>query len=398
MKRILSKLVPEVLILVAAALLVTLPSLHGTALALATVFPFTVVAAALLLGWRFNRSRLVFSIALLALTEYLLLKGVDSPRDRVLFLSLTFLLPINLALVALLPERGTLTAAGLLRWVLLGVQALAVVFIAQAFPDKALKFLTTHIVPARWTAWTPVQQPAIIAFIGIVVLLILAWLREPQSPVRGYFYAFLAVFAALSWPAAGPGQEIWLGTSGLILVIAVIEASYLMAYRDGLTELPGRRALNEALPRLSGQFSVAMVDVDHFKRFNDTYGHDAGDHVLRLVAARLAQAPGGGTAYRYGGEEFAVVFPGKGQDECLPHLEELREMVETHRFTMRRRFRPRVKPKNEKERKSRQAIMITVSIGVAERNHRHTSPDQVIQAADKALYRAKEAGRNRVST
>jgi len=398
MKRILSKLVPEFLILVAAALLVTLPSLHGTALALATVFPFTVVAAALLLGWRFNRSRLVFSIALLALTEYLLLKGVDNPRDRVFFLALTFLLPINLALVALLPERGTLTTAGLVRWVLLGVQALAVVFIAQAFPDKALKFLTTHIVPARWTAWTPVQQPAIIAFIGIAVLLILAWLREPQSPVRGYFYAFLAVFAALSWPAAGPGQEIWLGTSGLILVIAVIEASYLMAYRDGLTELPGRRALNEALPRLSGQFSVAMVDVDHFKRFNDTYGHDAGDHVLRLVAARLAQAPGGGTAYRYGGEEFAVVFPGKGQDECLPHLEELREMVETHRFTMRRRFRPRVKPKNDKERKSRQAIMITVSIGVAERNHRHTSPDQVIQAADKALYRAKEAGRNRVST
>jgi len=398
MKRIFSKLVPEVLILAAAALLLSLPSLRGTATTLATVFPFTVVAAALLLGWRFNRSRLVFSIALLALTEYLLLKGFDNPRDHVVFLALTFLLPINLALVALLPERGTLTAAGLLRWVLLGVQALAVVFIAQAFPDKALKFLTTHIVPAPWTAWTPVQQPTIIAFIGIVVLLILAWLREPQSPVRGYFYAFLAVFAALSWPAAGPGQEIWLGTSALILVIAVVEASYMMAYRDGLTELPGRRALNEALPRLSGQFSVAMVDVDHFKRFNDTYGHDAGDHVLRLVAARLAQAPGGGTAYRYGGEEFALVFPGKGQDECLPHLEELRETVATSRFTMRRRFRPRVKPKNDKGRKSRQAIMITVSIGVAERNHRHASPDQVVQAADKALYRAKEAGRNRVST
>ena len=141
-----------------------------------------------------------------------------------------------------------------------------------------------------------------------------------------------------------------------------------------------------------------MVDVDHFKRFNDTYGHDAGDHVLRLVAAQLAQSPGGGTAYRYGGEEFALVFPGRGQEECLPHLEELREMVETHRFTMRRRFRPRVKPKADKGRKSRLAIVITVSIGVAERNHRNTSPDQVVQAADRALYRAKEAGRNRVST
>ncbi|PYP12244.1 MAG: GGDEF domain-containing protein [Gemmatimonadetes bacterium] len=398
MKRIFSKLVPEVPILAAAAMLLTLPSLRGIATGLATVFPFTVAAAALLLGWRFNRSRLVFAIALLALTEYLLLRGVDTPRDRFYLHALTFLLPINLALVALLPERGTLTPAGLLRWVLLGVQALIVVFLAQSFPEKALKFLTTHVVPTRFTNWTPVPQPSLLAFLAIGVLLTMASLREPQSPVRGYFYALIAVFAALSWPEAGPGREIWLASAGLILVIAVIEASYLMAYRDGLTELPGRRALNEALPRLSGQFTVAMVDVDHFKRFNDTYGHDAGDHVLRLVAARLAQAPGGGTAYRYGGEEFALVFPGKGQDECLPHLEELREMVETHRFTMRRRFRPRIKPKTDKGRKTRQAIMITVSIGVAERNHRNTSPDQVVQAADKALYRAKEAGRNRVST
>lgn len=398
MKRFFSKFVPEVPILVAAALLLTMPALRGTAAGLATVFPFTVVAAALLLGWRFNRSRLVFAIALLALTEYLLLKGVDVPRDRFFFHAMTFLLPINLALVALLPERGTLTPAGLLRWVLLGVQVLVVVFLWRYFPDKTLNFLRAPLLPMRWTAWTPLSQPSIIAFVAIGALLALAWWREPQSPVRGYFYALIAVFAALSWRSAGPGQEIWLATAGLILVIAVIEASYMMAYRDGLTELPGRRALNEALPRLSGQFTVAMVDVDHFKRFNDTYGHDAGDHVLRLVAARLAQASGGGTAYRYGGEEFALVFPGKGSDECLPHLEELREIVETSRFTMRRRFRPRVKPKNDKGRKSRQAITITVSIGVAERNHRHASPDQVVQAADKALYRAKEAGRNRVST
>jgi len=398
MKRLFSKLVPEVLILIAAALLLTMPALRSTATGVATVFPFTVVAAALLLGWRFNRSRLVFAIALLALTEYLLLKGVDVPRDRFYFHAMTFLLPINLALVALLPERGTLTPAGLLRWVLLGVQVLVVVFLAKSFPDKALTFLTARLLPTRWAAWTAVSQPSIITFVAIIVLLALAWWREPQSPVRGYFYALIAVFAALSWQRPGPGQEILLATAGLILVVAVIEASYMMAYRDGLTELPGRRALNEALPRLSGQFTVAMVDVDHFKRFNDTYGHDAGDHVLRLVAARLAQTPGGGTAYRYGGEEFALVFPGKGQDDCLPHLEELREIVETSRFTMRRRFRPRVKPKNDKGRKNRQAITITVSIGVAERNHRHASPDQVVQAADKALYRAKEAGRNRVST
>ena len=399
MKRILAKVVPEVPILIGTFLLLTLPALQGTASGLATVIPFTVVAAAVLLGWRFNRSRLVFAIALLALTEYMLLRGIDTPRDRVLFHALTVLLPINLALVALLPERGTLTPAGLLRWVLLAAQIIIVLFLVQpAFAAKTLSFLTVRVLPARVMAWSPVQQPSLIAFLLIGVLLLMAWISEPQSPVRGYFYALIAVFAALSWRAEGPGQEFWLATAGLVLVVAVIEASYLMAYRDGLTELPGRRALNEALPRLSGQFTVAMVDVDHFKRFNDTYGHDAGDHVLRLVAARLAQATGGGTAYRYGGEEFALVFPGKGQDECLPYLEDLRETVETSRFTMRRRFRPRIKPKADKGRKSRQAIIITVSIGVAERNHRHGTPDQVVQAADKALYRAKEAGRNRVST
>ena len=282
MKRIVSLLIPEVPILLGATLLLTLPTLSGTAESLATVFPFTVVAAALLLGWRFNRSRLVFAIALLALAEYVLLNGVATPRDRVFFHATTFLLPINLALVALLPERGTFTPAGLLRWLLLGVQVIIVAFVAKAFPDQALKFLTTRILPVDLSSWTPLQQPAIVAFLVIGALLAMAWIRERQSPVRAYVYALIAVFAGLSWPSRGSGQEIWLATAGLILVVAVVEASYLMAYRDGLTELPGRRALNEALPRLSGQFTVAMVDVDHFKRFNDRYGHDAGDHVLRL--------------------------------------------------------------------------------------------------------------------
>lgn len=398
MKRVLSLLVPEAPILLGATLLVTLPSLRPAAVGLVAVYPYTVLAAALLLGWRFNRSRLVFAVALLALAQYVLDGGVASPEQRLLFHATTFLLPLNLALVALLPERGTVTPAGLLRWMLIAVQVIVVAFLARSFPAQATAVLTTRFLPAVLTAWTPLAQPAVIAFLAIGAVLVLAWLHEPQSPVRAYAYALIAAFLGLTWTAAGPGQEIWLATAGLVLVVAVVEASYLMAYRDGLTELPGRRALNEALPRLSGQFTVAMVDIDHFKRFNDRYGHDAGDHVLRLVAARLARAPGGGTAYRYGGEEFALLFPGKGAEECLPHLEELRETVETSRFTMRRRFRPRAKPSAPKGRKTREAITITVSIGVAERNHRHATPDQVVLAADKALYRAKEGGRNRVST
>ncbi len=397
MKRIVSLFVPETPILIGAALLVTLQSLRGAANGLVGFYPYTVLAAALLLGWRFNRSRLVFAVALLAVTEYVITGGVDTPAERLFFHAATVLLPVNLALIALLPERGTFTTAGLVRWAILLVQVVGVAFLAQNFPVQATGLLRTRFLPTVLTAWTPIAQPAILTFLLTGAVLVAAWLGEPQSPVRGYAYSLVAVLAGLSWKAAGPGQLIWLATAGLVLVVAVVEASYLMAYRDGLTELPGRRALNEALPRLSGQFTVAMVDVDHFKRFNDRYGHDAGDHVLRLVAARLAHAPGGGTAYRYGGEEFALIFPGKAAEECLPFLEELRETVETSRFTMRRRFRPRNKPSAPKGRKTREQIVITVSIGVAEKNSRHATADQVVQAADKALYRAKEGGRNRVS-
>jgi diguanylate cyclase (GGDEF)-like protein len=397
MKRILSLLVPEVPILLGAALLVKLPALRGAAVGLAAVYPFAVLAAALLLGWRFNRSRLVFAVALLALTEYVLAGGLATPRQRLFFHATTFLLPLNLALVALLPERGTLTVAGLVRWVLITIQVIGVAFLARAFAEPATAILKFRVAPAALTGWTPVAQPAMLAFLTTLALLVMGWMREPQSPVRGYVAAVIAVFIALSWPPAGPGRDIWLATAGLVLVVAVVEASYLMAYRDGLTNLPGRRALNEALPRLSGQFTVAMIDVDRFKQFNDRFGHDAGDHVLRMVAARLAKVTGGGTAYRYGGEEFAILFPGKSAEECLPHLEELREMVETSRFTMRRRFRPRSKPATPKGRQ-REPVVITVSIGVAEKDSRHSTPDQVVTAADKALYRAKEAGRNRVAT
>lgn len=398
MKRILSLLVPEGPILVGAALLVTLPALRPAAVGLVAVYPYTVLAAALLLGWRFNRSRLVFAVALLALAQYVTGGGGATPEQRLFFHAATFLLPLNLALVALLAERGTVTPAGLVRWTLIAVQVIVVAFLARSFPAQATAVLTTRILPAVLTRWTPIAQPAILAFLAAGAVLVVAWLREPQSPVRAYAYALLAAFLGLTWKAAGPGQEIWLATAGLVLVVTVVEASYLMAYRDGLTELPARRALNEALPRLSGQFTVAMIDVDRFKQFNDRWGHDAGDHVLRMVAARLAVVEGGGKAYRYGGEEFAVLFPGKGAEECLPHLEQLREAVEKSRFTLRRRFRPRKKPAAPKGRKTAEKITITVSIGVAEKNHRHATPDQVVVAADKALYRAKEAGRNRVST
>jgi PleD family two-component response regulator len=151
---------------------------------------------------------------------------------------------------------------------------------------------------------------------------------------------------------------------------------------------------------LGNQYAIAMVDVDHFKKFNDTHGHDVGDQVLRMVAARIAAVGGGGRPFRYGGEEFTVLFPGRGARDALPWLEALRESVEAYTLALRGQDRP-ASPRDGKDRRGAgsraRAVSVTVSIGVAERSEKYPTPEDVIQAADRALYRAKNRGRNQVS-
>ena len=244
-------------------------------------------------------------------------------------------------------------------------------------------------------------DPALLAFFVAAGLLAAGQLLAPTQAGRSFAWALLPAFIGLSVVRpGGPGfSTFYLATSALILIVAVVEASYHMAYQDSLTGLPARRALNEALLRLGGHYTVAMIDVDHFKRINDRHGHDVGDQVLRMIAAKLAQVPGGGKAYRYGGEEFAVIFTGQSAEQCLPDLDELRKTVEVTRFILRARFRS--KKKKEKvltDRGPGERVPVTISIGVAEKTDRHLKSDQVIKAADRALYRAKEGGRNQVRT
>jgi diguanylate cyclase (GGDEF)-like protein len=142
-----------------------------------------------------------------------------------------------------------------------------------------------------------------------------------------------------------------------------------------------------------------MVDVDHFKKFNDTYGHDAGDQVLRKVGRHLAAAPGGGRAFRYGGEEFTVVFAGLGKKEAEPYLEALRARIEEAGFSLRGVKRPKKKPKERRASpRGGKSVHVTVSIGLAECGEKFTTAAEVIAAADQALYRAKQAGRNQVQS
>jgi diguanylate cyclase (GGDEF)-like protein len=400
--RIVSRGLPEVPIILAAIIYTQAQWLQSLLAPLAPFYPYAVFGAGVLIGWRFHRSRLLFALLLLALADRTLVffaAGHGLARDRVILQAIGVLLPLNLAALPLTSERGFITPPGLGRLAVILGQLVAVSFLDREAQGPAAALLHTQLLPKWLFAWTSLADPALLAFFVAGGLVLAAQMMSPTATGRSFAWSLVPTFLGLSVVRPGsPGfSTFYLATGALILIVAVVEASYHMAYQDSLTGLPARRALNEALLRIGGQYSVAMLDVDHFKRINDRHGHDVGDQVLRMIAAKLAQVGGGGKAYRYGGEEFAVIFPGRGAEQCLPDLEALRQVVEDTRFILRARFRS--KKKKEKvltDRGPGERVPVTISIGVAEKTDRYTKWEQVVKAADRALYRAKEGGRNQV--
>ncbi|MFO0966171.1 MAG: diguanylate cyclase [Gemmataceae bacterium] len=158
------------------------------------------------------------------------------------------------------------------------------------------------------------------------------------------------------------------------------------AYTDALTELPNRRFGWERLQQAwqdepAAPLACLLIDVDHFKRVNDTFGHDVGDAVLQRTAAALRGSARREEALcRWGGEEFFLLCPGATLEGAKKAAERLRGAVAAIRTD-----------------KAGAAITTTVSIGVAARQEAMERPDQLVKAADQAVYVAKQAGRNRVS-
>ncbi|MBC2778057.1 sensor domain-containing diguanylate cyclase [Parasphingopyxis marina] len=165
------------------------------------------------------------------------------------------------------------------------------------------------------------------------------------------------------------------------------EALREMAMIDGLTGIPNRRSFDENLAELAGAagrgdfpLSCLMLDVDHFKRFNDTHGHEAGDIVLREIGTVLANSTReDGMAFRYGGEEFALLMPDFGLDAANDRAEQIRAEIRALSL----------------HQGDRALGAITVSIGLASAPEL-VPVDRLINAADAALYRAKESGRDRI--
>lgn len=377
---------------------------------------YCALLGGMLLAWRFHSLRTFVALLVLFLAGQVL--ALADPTTALpgtpawtALMAVSVLLPINFLLISLSQERGVTVASLGPPGLLLFLQVVIVTVISRAAEDSPHPLAHPH----HLAKGISLPGYAVLAFAATAAFLVSKFLVTRKPADGGQFWGLSAFYLSLHFWATPHISAAYSAAAACILATSIIENSYLLAYHDELTGIPSRRAFNDALLHLQDPYCIAVVDIDHFKRFNDTYGHDTGDQVLRLVATRLAGVTGGGQAYRCGGEEFSILFSGKPVAEVLDHLEALRATIEGTEFRMRRGDRRqtlrgpdrRQKRKPGRPRKgdsirklaqskSPEALSVTVSIGVAGCSEQNPHADLVIEAADKALYRAKEGGRNRV--
>lgn len=401
------------MILLAAALAVAAsPALPHSLSGLSVVVPYVVLLLGVTISAWFNRSRALITLAsLLAAYAGYSLAWEVGPRTfavRAVTTASAVFVPLNVLLALAFPERGVRQHRNY-RWLLLGLaEILIVIWIANAGRSN-LSGTAWRDVLDHWLLRSPPTPlvARIMLATAFAAALARAWPRrgprelrkEPRPLDIGIAAAVVAFFIGCEWADLPGAFGAFMSAAGIILLASVLQESHRLAFRDELTNLPSRRALEERLSGLGPIYTIAIIDVDHFKQFNDTHGHHTGDQVLRLVAARLAEIEGGGTSYRYGGEEFCVLFSDRTLDQALPHLEDLRKDIENYKMAVRGGDRPREREAGTRLRATRspdKTLSVTVSIGAAERDDTLIRPTLVIRAADEAMYRAKRAGRNRV--
>ena len=341
---------------------------------------------ALALAFRRHRAAMLLAAISLAVTALSLppaqTVGLRAAAACVMFLPWLWLLAL------LLPEPPLRSRRMLLFVAALGLSA----WLVAAAPEHVWNGLQ-ELLPLGLSSARPARVALTLALLAAAIAAgYWLWQRRPLDAAL----ALALLGGAFGWIQLG-GLELrsWLLVAAAVIGLGVVYSSWRLAFLDALTGLPNRRALDETLARLSGDYALAMVDVDHFKQFNDKHGHDAGDRVLAAVARSLGRTRAA-TAFRFGGEEFCLLFrrPELAKDAC----EEARQAIEALRVAL-----PRKPAKSgatgagkSTEKKREATVQVTASIGVAARGGARRAAPEVLKAADQCLYKAKDKGRNQV--
>ena len=358
------------------------------------LIPLIILASSLLFGIVFKKSRLILGVILVLSCGLLLYKDYVNYELNIYLIS--FYLPLNMFVIYNLYDRGIFRLSIVKYLFILLIQASLYVYISSYEKVFVTKVISTEVMTGYMIGGFVLTRASLILCLSVLIYLLFEFFIRKETS-SGVFFWSLNTSLLMFYASLGMNDRIFIiSCAGFVLLISFVMSSYDVAYRDKLTELPSRRAFDEYITGLGDHYSIGMVDIDFFKKFNDKYGHDIGDQVLKLVAVKLSKIKGGGRAFRYGGEEFSVVFAGRDIEHAHEHLEDLRREIESQEFKVRDKKRPRRKPKIPVFTTKAKNEKITVSIGIAEKNDKLEKVGEVIKAADIALYRAKKDGRNRV--
>jgi len=367
---------------------------------LASSLPYALFITTIAVASIFKQSRMAMVACAMATSYWIIQTRLQTPLNAgstLLELSLLcLLLPVACLLSYAFNNSGLFSLSFFLY--------LAMLFLFSAFGYMVVDIYQTN--PGKYNFINEllfsVPQLSKLPFIIVLYLLaivgltgILVLIRNRTMDVFIYSSVLMSsvtfIFFQLNFISS-----IMFSMSGAFMLLYLISASHEMAFNDRLTKLPGRHAMDIDMRSLGRKFTIAMLDIDHFKQFNDTYGHDTGDDVLKLVASRIRKIRGRAKVYRYGGEEFTILFKGKTALEAREYLEQLRVDIEQYDLVLRDRdSRPKNDRSGAKNRTGKRdnSVNITVSIGVCDSSVER-NVKEAIKRADEALYQAKESGRN----
>ncbi|MDY6890377.1 MAG: GGDEF domain-containing protein [Pseudomonadota bacterium] len=369
---------------------------------LLNALPWLLALLVTLLAIGFKHGRILLlslhSACAAALVQLTIAAAVDNPASYVLLVLLSLFWPLGQVTILLLPPRSPLSRSGLLRCTtLLLLYCLPGMvwfespgLLARLLPELPAGLLN-FIAPG-------VALPTAAFWWNLLLLLPICLLRARRLPVDALATATLsfAFLLGLSQPTHPVLSSAYHLLAQLLLIGALVHHGYTMAFIDTLTGVPGRRALEHHLIGAGRHYAIAMLDIDHFKQFNDRYGHDVGDQVLRMVAAQLNLVRGG-RLFRYGGEEFTIVFKRRSEQEAFAALEQVRQGVADYPMKIRQQNRATDDQSGRRKRGDGPAesriVKVTISIGVCQKQAGETA-HEVIKRADQALYLAKGRGRN----
>lgn len=389
-------IMPVFLFGIAFALLFQIDTMPEIIIDVLDFLPYIVAGIGILLAWWFDSSRAVFALFMIVSGYAMLwLCFPDGFEDDVFssvgFSAYCFLLPLNLLVFSFLEERGILTFCGRIRIGAILLQFLLIaVIITGGFgqldtestlyiQQTASNWLNIKIFPFSNQTFLP--HISLIAFLFVLIVFFIKTSITCKPMDSGFLGAIISTAAGLHFVGNSSGVAIFFCLATFMLVSAVIQDSYRMAFIDELTELSGRRALIKDMKKLGSKYSIAMGDIDFFKKFNDTYGHQAGDEVLRQVSQMLKKSvKPTDLAARYGGEEMVIILSDADINNAVLIAERICKTIAERKFEL------------IKER----MVNVTISLGVASYPIHGKTSTELIEFADKGLYRAKENGRNQV--